>query len=206
MNLLYVFSLMGVAVFAVSGALAAGRKKLDVFGVVVVAVVTALGGGTLRDLLLDRNPIFWIGDTHYLLVASATGLLTVLYVRHHPLPYRMLLYADGLGLAFFTISGTRIAEASGVSPGVCMLMGCMTGVVGGIVRDVLTAEVPLLLRDREIYATASLAGAGIYLLLVRGGGVSIQAASVVGMAVVVLLRFASINGKLRMPAVKIKHP
>ena len=89
MNVLYVMSLLGVAVFAISGALSAGRKKFDVFGVVVIAVVTAIGGGTIRDLLLDRNPVFWIGDTNYLLASSVAALLTVLVVRYHRPPLRL---------------------------------------------------------------------------------------------------------------------
>lgn len=206
MNVLYILSLFGVAVFAASGALAAGRKRFDIFGVLVIAVVTAVGGGTIRDLLLDRNPIFWIGDTYYLTVASIAGLLTLFYVRHCAIPFRWLLYADGLGLALFTISGTRIAEATGVSPGVSVLMGCITGVAGGVIRDVLSAEVPLLLRDRELYATAAIAGSVAYLLLTRALNVDVPVAAVSGMVVTAVLRFASIWWKLRMPVVDIKHP
>lgn len=204
MQLIDLASFVGVAVFAVSGALAAGRKGFDVFGVVVISVVTALGGGTIRDLLLDRNPILWIHDTRYLLVSSVAGLVTVIYVRRHPLPQRLLLYADGLGLALFTILGTRIAETTGVSPGVCVLMGCTTGVAGGIIRDVLTNEVPLLLRDRELYATAAIAGSAIYLLLRNTFAVEATIASATGMTVVALLRFASIIWNLRVPVIDVK--
>lgn len=207
MNVLYVLSLFGVAVFAISGSLSAGRKKFDIFGVMVISVVTAIGGGTIRDILLDRNPVFWIADTNYLLVSSLSGLLTVLVVRWRPIPGRVLLYADGLGLALFTISGTRIAESMGVSPGVCILMGCITGVAGGVIRDILTAEIPLLLRDRELYATAAIAGAITYLALIRWFDVPIPIAAVTGMITVAVIRFASIWWKLRMPVFHIKeHP
>ena len=204
MQLIDITSFLGVAVFAVSGALAAGRKGFDVFGVVVISVVTALGGGTIRDLLLDRNPIFWIHDTRYLMVSSIAGLITVFYVRRHHLSHKLLLYADGLGLALFTILGTRIAESTGVSPGVCILMGCTTGVAGGIIRDVLTNEVPLLLRDRELYATASIAGAGTYLILLHLFHVSVPVSAAAGMFVVALLRFASIIWNLRVPLIDVK--
>jgi len=199
MNVLYILSLLGVGVFAVSGALAAGRKKFDIFGVVVISVVTAIGGGTIRDVLLDRNPVFWIADINYLAVASAAGLLTVLVVRRRPIPGRILVYADGLGLALFTISGTRIAESMGVSPGVCILMGCITGVAGGVIRDILSAEVPMLLRDRELYATASIAGAVMYLALLRWLEIPVPVAAVIGMFTVAIIRFSSIWWKLRMP-------
>lgn len=204
MQLIDITSFLGVAVFAISGALAAGRKGFDVFGVVVISVVTALGGGTIRDLLLDRNPIFWIHDTRYLMVSSIAGLVTVFYVRRHHLSYKLLLYADGLGLALFTILGTRIAESTGVSPGVCILMGCTTGVAGGIIRDVLTNEVPLLLRDRELYATASIAGAGTYLILLHLFHVPVPVSAAAGMFVVALLRFASIIWNLRVPLIDVK--
>ncbi|HMP89280.1 MAG TPA: trimeric intracellular cation channel family protein [Kiritimatiellia bacterium] len=205
MNVLYVLSLVGVAVFAISGALAAGRKKFDIFGVMVISVVTAIGGGTIRDVLLDRNPVFWIADTNYLLVSSLAGLLTVVVVRWRPIPGRVLLYADGLGLALFTISGTRIAESVGVSPGVCILMGCMTGVAGGVIRDVLSAEVPLLLRDRELYATAAIAGSITYLVLLRWFSVEVPVAAVIGMITVAVIRFASMWWKLRMPVFHMKE-
>jgi uncharacterized membrane protein YeiH len=205
MNVLYVMSLLGVAVFAISGALSAGRKKFDVFGVVVIAVVTAIGGGTIRDLLLDRNPVFWIGDTNYLLASSVAALLTVFVVRHHRPPLRLLLYADGIGLALFTISGTRIAESMGVSPGVCILMGCITGVAGGVFRDVLSGEVPLLLRDRELYATAAIGGSIVYLALVRWLDVPVTTAALCGMIAVAALRFFSLWWKWRMPVFQLKE-
>lgn len=197
-------SLAGVAVFAISGALAAGRKQFDVFGVLVIAIVTAIGGGTIRDLLLDR-PVFWIQETDYLWVTSITALATLAYVRFHRPPIRPLLIADALGLALFTISGTQIAENAGVSPGVAVLMGCITGAAGGVVRDVLSAEVPLLLRDRELYATAAIGGALVYLGLARGLEVDRTPAALAGMAVVALLRFASIWWNLRMPVIPMAH-
>ena len=110
----YVLDLMGVAVFAVSGALAGSRKELDLFGVVVLAAITAIGGGTLRDLLLDRHPIFWMLDPAYLAVTFVAALLTAAYVRRRPAPGRALLVADALGLAVFAISGAGIAEARGI--------------------------------------------------------------------------------------------
>lgn len=204
MHILDFLSLAGVAVFAVSGALAAGRKQFDVFGVLVIAIVTAIGGGTIRDLLLNR-PVFWIDNTAYLWVTSLTALATLAYVRFHRPPIRPLLVADALGLALFTISGTDIALAAGVSPGVAVLMGGITGAAGGVLRDVLSAEVPLLLRDRELYATAALGGALVYIGLTRLLEVERTHAALAGMAVVALLRFASIWWNLRMPVIRMKH-
>ena len=143
--------------FAVSGALAAGRARLDLFGVAVIAAITAIGGGTLRDLLLNRHPIFWIRDPVYLAVIVVAALMTVAYLHVYSLPSHALMVADALGLALFAIAGAQIAEAAGLSPIIVVLMGTMTGVAGGVLRDLLTAQVPLILRE-EIYATAAIVG------------------------------------------------
>lgn len=203
MNVMYMLSLAGVAVFAISGALAAGRKQFDVFGVLVIAVVTAIGGGTIRDLLLDRNPVFWIEDTNYLSVTSIAAVLTILLVRYGHPPARLLLIADGLGLALFTISGTQIAESTGASHGVSILMGCITGVAGGVLRDVLSNDVPLLLRDREIYATAAISGSIVYIVLLKQTGLTSTCAAIIGMAVIVILRFLAIWWRVRVPLFKV---
>jgi uncharacterized membrane protein YeiH len=200
-TLLQILDLIGVAVFAISGALAAGRKSLDLLGVLVIAVVTAIGGGTLRDLLLDRHPIFWIADPTYLVVISIAALLTLMYVRLRRPPGNSLLIADAFGLALFTIMGARIAEAAGLSPIIIVLMGAMTGVAGGILRDVLSAEVPLILR-RDIYATAAIAGASLY-LVVQALGVGEIAAMVVGMGMIALLRMFAILRGLRLPVFRL---
>src|SRR5262249_21200175 len=154
---LYVFDLAGVAVFAISGVLAAGRKQLDWVGVLVIATLTAIGGGTVRDVLLDRHPIFWIADPTYLFVICGATIATLAYVRVRPPPGNALLFADALGLALFAVSGAQIAEAQGLAPLIVVLMGTITGVAGGVLRDVLCAEIPLILR-RDVYATAAVAG------------------------------------------------
>lgn len=198
----HLLELLGAAVFAVSGVLAAGRKGLDVIGVAVIAVVTAIGGGTLRDLLLDRHPIFWIADTDYLwVIMGATGL-TLAYVRFWSASRRALLIADALGLAFFTIGGVQIAEQTGQPDSIALLMGTITGVAGGVIRDVLTAEIPLILRPGRLYATAAIVGAGLYLFLV-GRGISMEAAALAGMGATAGLRLAAIFWRLELPVVRL---
>ncbi len=192
---------LGVAVFAVSGVLAAGRKHLDWFGVLVIATVTAIGGGTLRDLLIDR-PVFWLTGTGYLWVILATTLAAMLVVRFREIPLRALLVADALGLALFAISGARIAEAAGFGGIIAVILGTMTGVAGGVFRDMLLAEIPLLLRNREIYATAAIAGIVLYLLL-QASGFERATAAYAGMAAIVVIRFAAIFLDLQMPALKL---
>ncbi|HEU5087499.1 MAG TPA: trimeric intracellular cation channel family protein [Roseiflexaceae bacterium] len=195
--LLYYLDLAGVAVFAASGVLAARDRDLDLLGVLVVAAMTAVGGGTLRDLLLNRHPIFWVTDTWYLIVIALAAALTVVYVRVWPPPRRSLLVADALGLGLFALSGAQLAEAAGCPALIVVLMGTMTGVTGGILRDVITARVPLILQ-RDIYATAAIAGIVLYLAL-QAGGVLRGPAFVAGVIAVVLLRLVAIRWKLHLP-------
>ena len=198
----YLLELLGVAVFAVSGVLAAGRKGLDVLGIAVIAVVTAVGGGTLRDLLLDRHPIFWIANTTHLWVILGATAVTLGYVRFWIATRRALLVADARGLAFFTIAGVQITEQAGYSDLIALLMGTITGVAGGVFRDVLTAEIPLVMRPGRLYATAAIIGAVSYLLL-EGGGVPPDVAALVGMGVIAGLRLAAILWRLELPAVQL---
>jgi uncharacterized membrane protein YeiH len=200
--LFYYLDLAGVAVFAVSGVLAARDRQLDLLGVIVVAAITAIGGGTLRDLLLDRHPIFWVTDAWYLMVISAAALLTVAYVRLRPPPRITLLVADTLGLALFALSGAQLAEAAQCPPLIVVLMGTMTGVTGGILRDVITAQVPLILR-REIYATAAIMGVIAYLAM-HAMGLPRAIAFGGGMLVVVVLRLAAIRWRWHLPI--FHHP
>jgi uncharacterized membrane protein YeiH len=198
----HILELLGVAVFAISGALAAGRKSLDWLGVAVIAVVTALGGGTVRDLLLDRHPIFWIARPEFLVVClTATGL-TLLYVHLRIPAFRALFVADALGLAFFTIGGVQIAENAGLSGLLALLMGLITGVLGGVARDVLLAEIPLILRRGQLYATSAIVGAAMYLLLERLGTPR-DPAALAGMATIALVRFAAILWRLELPVLTV---
>jgi len=199
--LFYLLDLAGVAVFAVSGALAAGQPALDLFGVVVIAAVTAVGGGTLRDLLLHRHPIFWIADATYLTVIVGSAVVTVGYVQLWPPPRDALLIADALGLALFALSGAQVAEAAPRPPLIVVLMGTMTGVAGGVVRDVLTAQIPLILR-RDIYATAAIGGVALYLLLQRLGMPRTWAFGA-GLVVVAALRLLAILWGWQLPIFRI---
>jgi uncharacterized membrane protein YeiH len=199
--LFYILDLVGVAVFAVSGALAAGRTGLDLLGVIVIAALTAIGGGTLRDLLLHRHPIFWITNAQYLHVIIASAVLTVGYVQVWPPPGDALLMADALGLALFALSGAQVAEAVQRPPLIVVLMGTMTGVAGGVLRDVLTDQIPLILR-REIYATAAIVGVTVYLLL-QACGMPRSWAFGVGMVVVVVLRLLAILGDWHLPIFRL---
>jgi len=199
--ILHILDLAGVAVFAVSGVLAARNRGLDLLGIVVIAAITAIGGGTLRDLLLNRHPIFWITDARYLIVIVASALLTVGYVWRRRPPEKALLVADALGLALFSLSGAQVAETAGCTATIVVVMGTMTGVAGGILRDVLTAQLPLILR-RDIYATAAIAGIVLYLLL-QALGLPRPRAFGTGMVVIVALRLLAIRWGLQFPIFRV---
>ncbi len=201
-DILYLLDLIGVAVFAISGALTAGRKSLDLLGVVIIAVVTAVGGGTTRDLLLDRHPIFWIADPTYLLVIVIASLFTIAYTQYQDPPEKVLLIADALGLAVFTILGAQITQEVVSNNIIIVIMAAITGTVGGLIRDVLSNQIPLILR-RDIYATAALAGATAYLLL-QLTSLSPTSTIILGMVVVVGLRLAAIQWNLHLPKFKIE--
>ena len=196
--LVYVLDLLGVGVFAVTGALAAGRKQLDLIGVIVLGLVTAIGGGTIRDLLLSRHPIFWLADPTYLLVIVAAALGTVFFVRYRKPPAASLQIADAFGLALFSVSGAQIAERSGISPIGAILLGTITGAAGGVVRDILSAEVPLVFRAGDLYASAAIAGTAAYFAL-QALGVPRLPATVIGMALVAGVRLAAIWWRVRLP-------
>lgn len=202
--LLHVLDLIGVAVFAISGALAAGRRRLDLIGVVVLAAVTAIGGGTIRDVLLDRHPIFWLSDPSYLYVIVGSAVATLLYTRWARVPWPTLDIADALGLALFSVAGTQIAEGAGLPAAACVLLGTVTGSAGGVIRDVLTAQIPMVLQRGSLYATAALAGTSLYMLLVRVG-VAQRPAGIIGMVLVAALRLAAIRWELMLPAFELRE-
>ena len=202
--LLHILDLIGVAVFAISGALAAGRRRLDLIGVVVLAAVTAIGGGTIRDVLLDRRPIFWLTDPSYLTVIVCSAVATLLYTRWARVPWQTLDVADALGLALFSVAGAQIAERAGLPAGACVLLGAVTGAAGGVIRDVLTAQIPMVLQRGSLYATAAIVGTAAYVALVRSG-VGQRPAVLTGMALVALLRLAAIRWELMLPAFELRE-
>lgn len=200
--LLYYLDLAGVAVFAASGVLATRDRNLDIFGVLIVATFTAIGGGTLRDLLLGHQPIFWVADYGYLLTILVAVLVTVVYLSLRPPPGALFLIADAMGLAFFAMSGAKLALDAGHSAPIVLVMGTMTGVMGGILRDVLTAHVPLILQ-RDVYATAAVAGIVVYLML-RSTPLSSTFAFWAGVLVAIGLRLIAIRWGLNLPSIPRK--
>lgn len=195
-SLMYWLGLSAVALMAAAGVLEAGRKRFDLFGMVVVALAAALGGGSVRDLLLDR-PVFWVADQTYLIVALAAALLTFFLARRFALPARLFLVPDAAGLALFTVTGTKAALLWGAPWLVSSFMGVVTGAVGGILRDVLCNEEPLVFRS-PLYATAAWSGALLLLALLALNLDPPLAALAAGLSIF-LLRLAAIRWDIRLP-------
>ena len=201
MTLIYWLDLFGVAVFALSGALMAGRYQLDPFGVIVLSAVTAIGGGTIRDIILDV-PVFWVHDVSYLFTIVMTALLTILMVRQPSrIPRRFLLIADAFGLALFAVLGTQKALSFDTPMAIAMVMGVITGVAGGMIRDVLCNVIPMILRQ-EIYATAALLGGALFCGLIYLE-IPQQYAMIIAIAGALSLRLAAIYWQLSLPAFEI---
>jgi len=187
------------AVCAISGVLAAEGKRMDLFGAVVLALVTAVGGGTIRDLCLGVQPVFWIQAPDYVTTALVAALGTFVVARFFNLPDRALAVADAFGLALFGIVGTEKALLLGSPAVVSILLGIVTGVAGGILRDVLRSEIPWVLRaEMELYATAVCFGATTFVLL-RLWLPPSESHRYIGMAVILALRLIAMRWRLRLP-------
>lgn len=195
--LLYWAGLSAVAVNALTGVLDAGRKQMDLIGVVMVGAATALGGGTVRDMLLGR-PVFWIADQVYLIVALVTTLIVFFAVRNLRLPPRLFLLPDAFGLALFSIVGTQVALEWQAPWLVASLLGMITGVVGGVLRDVLCNEVPLIFVRGELYASAAWAGA-LALTGLQALGVSPVIGAWAGMTTVLVIRLGAMAFRITLP-------
>lgn len=194
--LTYSVSLLMTAVFSITGVLAAARKSMDLFSIIVIGIVTALGGGTVRDILMD-TPVFWLHRTVYLWVALGAAIVTFWATRLLHGTYRLLLYLDALGVALFSIQALGKALALKFSIPVAIVMSVLTGIGGGLIRDILTDR-PTLLMSRELYATPIIFGCTLYgiLLLVMP---NFAFNHWIGFAVIFGLRAAAIYWKLCVP-------
>jgi uncharacterized membrane protein YeiH len=188
---------LGVIVFAISGALVASRKQMDVVGFALLGTVTGIGGGTLRDLLLGRLPVFWVNEPAYLVICVLVSGIVFVTAHIPQSRYRVLLWFDALGLALFAVTGAERALLSGSGPVVAVAMGVITATFGGILRDVLGAQSPVVL-SREVYVTAALLGAIVFVTL-SGLGLSREIALGAGLAAGFALRGAALHWGWSLP-------
>jgi uncharacterized membrane protein YeiH len=189
----------GVAIAAVTGALAARGRRVDLFGVIVLSMVTALGGGTMRDLTIGAAHVFWVEDAAYLYTGLLTAVGTFFIVRYVELPRAVLLVADAFVLAFFTIVGQKKALALEHSALVSIVMGVMTGVAGGMIRDLMLGDMPLVFRPETfLYATAAAFGTLLYTLLLMVG-INVSTSTLSATGAILLLRLIGIRWRITLP-------
>jgi len=200
-HILVWLDLAGVAVFAISGALVASRKCMDPVGFALIATITGIGGGTLRDLLLDRD-VFWVHQPHYVVLCTVFALLVFVIAPRIEYRYRLLLWADAAGLSLFCVLGARLAVESGFNGVIAVVMGLLTATFGGLIRDVLCNEIPLILRN-EIYATAALCGAFVYVVL-TGFALPENTAELGGVAACFVVRALGLSKGLSMPTYRAR--
>ena len=193
--------LMAIGVFAASGALVASRKQMDVIGFGLMASLTGVGGGTLRDLLLGR-PVIWISDPLPLIVCLAVAVVLFFSAHIFQRRYTVLLWADGLGLAMYGVMGAELARASGAGILISVVMGMMTATFGGLIRDIVCGETPLVL-GKEVYATCAVLAAATHALLMLAG-VPLEAAATAGFAAGFGLRALGITRGLSLPVYKAR--
>jgi len=201
LTLLETLDLLGVAVFALSGALVASRKEMDLIGFGLLASLTGVGGGTLRDLVLDR-PVFWTETPHFVAVCLVVALVVFFTAHIFQRRFIAVLWADALGISAYCVLGAEIALRAGAGVLVAVVMGMMTATFGGLARDIACGETPLILR-RDIYATCTLAGASVYVGATLAG-LPFLGAAALGFAVSFALRAGGIRYGWTLPTYKAR--
>ncbi|WP_321316331.1 trimeric intracellular cation channel family protein [Labilibaculum sp.] len=200
MTILYGLDLLGTLVFAISGTLSAANKKLDLFGAYFTGFITAIGGGTLRDVILGNFPVGWISDINYLIVISIGVALTFLFKKHIMTLKRTLFLFDTIGIGVFTIIGIEKSLNLGIHPFLSIIMGLFSAVMGGVIRDTLCNDIPLIFR-KEIYAVACLIG-GILFIALNSLGVASSLNQFITIACIIIIRIICIRFKISLPVLK----
>ena len=201
MDIIYLIDILGTFAFAISGALVALDKKFDIFGVIIIAFVTAVGGGMLRDILINAHPINWIGDLNYLYTILAAVIFTFLVKSKIAYLSKTMFLFDTIGISVFTLLGLQKGLSYELHPLVAVIMGMISAVFGGVLRDVLTNRVPLIF-EKEIYASACLAGGVMYLIL-NHFKVQENINFIISALVVVIIRVVAVRFSLELPKIKV---
>jgi uncharacterized membrane protein YeiH len=201
MEIIYLIDILGTFAFAISGALVALDKKFDIFGVIIIAFVTAVGGGMLRDILINAHPINWIGDLNYLYTIFLAVIFTFLVKSKIAYLSKTMFLFDTIGISVFTLLGLQKGLSYELHPLVAVIMGMISAVFGGVLRDVLTNRVPLIF-EKEIYASACLSGGVMYLIL-NHFMVEENINFIISALVVVIIRAVAVRFSLELPKIKV---
>lgn len=193
----FIIDILGTIAFAISGVLVAMDKKLDVFGVLIIAFVTAVGGGTLRDLLIGIRPVGWLMAPMHLLIILGTVVLAITFVKQLKYVRKSLFLFDTIGIGLYTMVGVEKGLAAQLSPIMCIALGTITACFGGVIRDILCNEIPVIFR-KEIYATVCILGAMVYFLLVQFP-IDTTIAQTMGIATIIVMRILAVRFKISLP-------
>ncbi|AFL81632.1 putative membrane protein [Aequorivita sublithincola DSM 14238] len=198
MKLLLLIDILGTIAFAISGVLTAMNKRLDPFGILIIAFVTAVGGGTLRDILIEAN-IAWMRNLTYVYVIFGSTIFAVVFRKRLNYIRRSLFLFDTIGIALYTIVGVEKGIAAGFHPIICVALGTMTACFGGVIRDILCNEIPIIFR-KEIYATACILGATAYFLLLNTS-ISADFIVIISGSIVIIVRLLAVYFDLSLPSI-----
>lgn len=198
MSLFLVIDILGTIAFAVSGGLTAMKKKLDFFGIFIIAFVTAVGGGTLRDVLIDA-PITWMRDLTFVYVIAGATVVTILFRKKLNYVRKSLFLFDTIGIALYTVVGVQKGIAADFPPIICIALGTMSACFGGVLRDILCTEIPIIFR-KEIYATACILGGVAYFLLLNTA-LSSDVVIIISGSIVIAIRILAVTFKWALPSI-----
>ena len=199
--LIYLFDMIGVIACAIAGTLLAQHKGFDIAGCILVSMANAIGGGTIRDVVLDRHPLFWMTDLNYVIVITVTSLaLQIFFHLYHKIDTAVKLF-DAIGLAAFSVIGLKVALSQGVAPVIAILMGVCTAIVGGLVRDIICNEIPLVLQ-KEIYITASVIGSCFYLVM-DALGLQTGMNDLITLGVIFIIRVLALRFDWHLPSIRL---
>ncbi|UWX53986.1 trimeric intracellular cation channel family protein [Maribacter litopenaei] len=191
--------ILGTIAFAISGVLVAMDKRLDVFGVFIIAFVTAVGGGTLRDVLIGNTPVGWMTQPNYTVIIIITVILSILFAGRLKHFRKSLFLFDTIGIGLYTMIGIQKGLDAGLMPIMCIALGIMTACFGGVIRDILCNEIPVIFR-REIYATVCILGGGVYFLMLQFP-VNRDIPYITGIICIIVLRLLAVKFKIALPGI-----
>ncbi len=201
-NIASIIDILGTIAFAISGVITATKKRMDLFGILIIATVTSVGGGTLRDLLIGKSPVSWLLDSTFVYIIVATTIVAIIFRKQLRYVRRSLFLFDTIGIALYTVTGGEIALLINLDPVICVALGTITACFGGVIRDILCNEIPVIFR-KEIYASACIAGGTLYVIM-HHYGIAAGVNAIVSGLVVVIIRTLAVVYKVQLPSIYSK--
>jgi len=202
-NIASIIDILGTIAFAISGVITATKKRMDLFGILIIATVTSVGGGTLRDLLIGKSPVSWLLDSTFVYIIVATTIVGIIFRKQLRYVRRSLFLFDTIGIALYTVTGVEIALLINLDPVICVALGTITACFGGVIRDILCNEIPVIFR-KEIYASACIAGGTLYVIM-HHYGIAAGVNAVVSGLVVVIIRTLAVVYEVQLPSIYSKE-